>query len=121
MRRLLAALVFTSLTGCGKLGSDFGPQIDGTWNGTAKGQAISMSLIQTGNVTGVATIAGGTGGSQTLAVAGTFNNPTLNVTFSSTQAGQSIQMNATVAGRNLNGTLTGGGFAGDAVAMTRQD
>jgi hypothetical protein len=120
MRRLFAALVFASLTACGKLGSDFGPQVEGKWTGSSDGKIITMDLLQTGNVTGIATIGAGTTGAITLAVSGTFNNPTLRATLSSSQAGQSIEMEATVTGRTMLGTLTGGGFTGQAIALTRQ-
>ena len=120
MRRLLAVLALVSFTACGKLGSDFGPQIDGSWSGSANGQLISMQLIQTGNVTGVATLALGGGSSRTYAVSGTFANPTLKVTLSTSQPAETIEMETVVTGRTMIGNVTGGGFAGEAIAMSRQ-
>ena len=118
MRRLLAAVVFASLTACGKLGSDFGPQIDGDWSGSVNGQLISMQLIQTGNVSGIATLAVTGSTAKTYSVSGTFNNPTLKVTLAAT--GEAIEMETIVTGRTMVGSLTGGGFTGEAIAMTRK-
>jgi hypothetical protein len=71
-------------------------------------------------VTGVATITGGAGGTRTLAVSGTFSNPVLKATFESPVASEAVLLEGTVAGKTLNGTLTGGGFSGEPIVMTRQ-
>lgn len=120
MRRLLAALVFSSLAACGGLGSDFGPPVEGRWTGTSVGQSFTLDLLQTGNVTGVATVTGGAGGTRTYAVSGTFSHPTLIATLEASVPSESIQLDATVSGRAMLGSLTGGGFSGDAIALTRQ-
>jgi hypothetical protein len=119
MRRLLAALAFTSLAACSGIGSDLGPQIDGTWTGSSNGQAISMQLIQSGSVGGIATF-GGSAGSRSYAVTGTFNSPTFNATLSGSAPGDTITLSATVTGKSMVGTLIGSGFTGNGLALLRQ-
>jgi hypothetical protein len=118
MRRLLVALAFTSLAACSGLG-DLGPQIDGTWTGSSNGQAVTMQLIQTGTVGGVATL-GGSGGSRSYAVTGTFVNPTFTATLSGSAPGDTIALSATVTGKSMVGTLVGSGFTGNGLALLRQ-
>ncbi|MEO8563349.1 MAG: hypothetical protein ABI601_14805 [bacterium] len=119
MRRMLAALIFVSLAACS--GLDVGDQrIDGTWTGQSNGQSISMQLVQSGNVTGIATIAGGAGGSRTLAVSGTFASPTFTASLSGSAPSDTIALSATVTGRAMVGSLTGSEFSGNGVALQRQ-
>jgi len=120
MRRILAALVFTSLAACSGLGGDLDQHVDGTWVGTSNGQSITMSLVQTSGVTGIASISGGTSGTRSLAVSGTFVNPTLAATLSSGAPGDTIRLDATVTGKAMVGTLTGSGFTGNGIALQRQ-
>jgi hypothetical protein len=120
MRRLLATLAFTSLLACSGLGGELDQRIDGTWVGTSNGTSISMSLVQTGNVTGIATLSGGTGGARSLAVSGTFASPTLNAVLTNGAPGDSIALSATINGKSMVGTLSGGGFTASALALQRQ-
>jgi hypothetical protein len=120
MRRLLATFAFASLVACSGLGGELDQQVDGTWVGNSNGVSISMSLVQTGNVTGIATLSGGTGGTRSLSVSGTFQSPTLNATLAGGAPGDTIALTATVTGKAMVGTMTGAGFAGNAVALTRQ-
>jgi hypothetical protein len=120
MRRLLATFAFASLAACSGLGGELDQRVDGTWVGTSNGVSISMSLIETGNVTGIATMSGGTVGSRSYAVTGAYKPPTLSATLSGSAPGDTITMAATVSGKSIVGTLSGGGFAGNAVALQRQ-
>ena len=120
MRRLLATFAFTSLLACSGLGGELDQRIDGTWVGNSNGQSISMNLVQTGNVTGIATIGGGAGGSRSYAVSGTFLSPTLNATLNGTTLGDTLTLDATVTGKSMVGTLNGAGFPGSGIALQRQ-
>lgn len=120
MRRLLATFAFASLLACSGLGGELAQRIDGTWVGKSNGVSVSMSLIQTGNVTGIASLSGGASGSRSYSVSGTFVSPTLNATLNGSTPGDTITMEATVTGKALLGSFSGAGFAGDAVALQRQ-
>jgi hypothetical protein len=119
MRRTLALLAFSTLTACSALGGEFDQQIDGTWTGNANGQSISMQLIQTGNVTGIATISSA-GVSRSFGVSGKFVSPTFTAELSGTAPGDTIALATTVSGRSMSGTLSGSGFTGNAVTLQRQ-
>lgn len=119
MRRILAGLVFALLAGCaGITGND--QRIDGTWTGNSNGQSISMQLIHSGNVTGIATITSSAGGSRSLAVTGTFFTPTFTATLSGPTPSDTIALSATVTGKTMVGTLTGSEFSGNGLALQRQ-
>jgi hypothetical protein len=120
MRRLFATCVFAVLAACSGLGGELDQRVDGTWIGNSNGVSINMSIIQTGNVTGIATFTGGTTGTHSYAVSGTFKSPTFNASLSGTTPGDTITLDATVTGKSMVGTLTGSGFAGNAIALTRQ-
>jgi hypothetical protein len=119
MRRLLAAVAFASLAACSGIGNDLGPQIDGTWVGNSNGQSITMQLIQTGSVSGLATF-GGSGGTKSYAVSGTFIAPTFNATLAGSTPGDTITLSATVTGKSMVGTLVGSTFTGNGLALLRQ-
>jgi hypothetical protein len=119
MRRLLAVLAFAALAAC----DSFNPLVDntvtGTWRGTSAGQTflIVMSQSQT-TVAGTGTITSTAAGTRNLSVSGTFNQPSFSGTLLP-NGGQPITLVGTVEGRTLVGTLTGGGFNGDGLALTR--
>ena len=119
MRRLLATLAFTTLAGCSGLG-EVGQQIDGTWVGNSAGTSITMQLVNTSGVTGIATLSGGAGAGRSMAVQGTFFTPTLTATLTGPTPSDTIKLDATVTGKTMVGTLHGSEFAGSAIAMTRQ-
>jgi len=120
MRRLLAVVALAALAAC----DSFDPLVDntvaGTWRGsTSAGQAFVVSMQQSG------TIVAGSGtmttslGQSTISVSGTFNQPTFAGTFTPNGA-QAISYNATLEGsKTMVGTLTGGGFNGTALALSR--
>ncbi|HEV7990262.1 MAG TPA: hypothetical protein VGP25_00460 [Gemmatimonadaceae bacterium] len=119
MRRLLATLAFTTFAACSSIGGDLGPRIDGNWSGSSNGQAVTMQLIQSGSVGGIATFSG-SGGARSYSVAGIFDNPTFTATLSGSAPGDTITLNATVTGKSMVGTLVGAGFTGNGLAMSRQ-
>jgi hypothetical protein len=119
MRRLLATLCFTTLSACSGIGG-VGEQIDGTWVGSSAGTAITMQIVQTGGVTGIATLTGGAGPARSLAVTGNFVSPNLTATLSGSAPSDTIKLNATVTGKTMVGTLIGSEFSGGGIAMTRQ-
>lgn len=120
MRRILATLALASVASCSGLGGDLEQRIDGTWTGASNSQSVSLVIVQTQGVTGIATISGGTGGTRSFAVAGTFQTPTLNATLSGSAPGDTITLAATVSGKSMVGTLSGAGFTGNAIALQRQ-
>lgn len=120
MRRLLAAFAIATLVAC----DSFNPLVDntvtGTWRGTSAGQTFVLALSQAQNtVAGSGTVTtSATGDKRTLSVAGSFNQPNFTATLTPT-VGQPITLQGTVEGRSFVGTLTGGGFSGDGLALLR--
>ena len=120
MRRLLACLLLVSVaTSC----DTFDPLIENTvtvtWRGESTGQTFLVVMQQSGStVAGTGTITSTASGTRTLSVSGTFTQPNFNGTL--TPNGEpAIALVATVEGRSLVGTLTGGGFNGAGIALTR--
>ena len=118
MRRLLAVVALSALAAC----DSFNPLVDntvtGTWRGTAASQQFVIVMQQSGTIvagSGTITAAGTT---RNLSVSGTFNQPAFSGTLTPT-GGQAITMQGTVAGRSFVGTLSGGGFNGEGLALTR--
>lgn len=117
MRRLLALVALATLAGC----SD--PLIDntvtGTWRGSSAGQSLILVMQQSGTVVaGTGTITSPTAGTRDLSISGNYQQPTFSATLLP-NGGQPITLAGTTEGRTLVGTLTGGGFSGDGVALTR--
>jgi hypothetical protein len=107
-------------TSPGETGSPQKIAVSGTWTGIVGGlQAISVLLNETaGNVTGSGTLSNTPTGDRAEAVAGTFSSPTVGLTFTSgTQ--QPFNLQGNVSATAITGTLTGAGFTGDAVTLTK--
>ena len=119
MRRLLATLALTTLAACSGLGG-VDEQVDGTWVGNSAGTSITMQIVQTGGVSGIATFSGGAGPARSLTVQGNFIPPTLSATLSGPTPSDTIKLDATVTGKTMVGTLAGSEFSGSAIALTRQ-
>ena len=117
MRRLLAVVALaTFAAGC----SD--PLIDntvtGTWRGSTTGASLILVMQQSGSaVAGSGTITS-TAGTRTLSISANYQQPTFSGTLIS-DGGQVITLAGTTEGRTLVGTLTGGGFTGEGIALTR--
>ena len=119
MRRLLAVVALATLAAC----DSFNPLVDntviGTWRGTSTGQTFVVTMQQSGStVAGSGTLTSTAAGARTLAVSGTYNQPAFSATFTPNGA-QAITYIATVEGRSMVGTLTGGGFNGEGLALAR--
>ena len=69
---------------------------------------------------GSGTITSTAAGARNLSVAGTFNQPAFSATFTPNGA-LGINFIATVEGKTMVGTLTGGGFNGDGLALARDN
>jgi hypothetical protein len=116
MRRLLAVVAFATLASC----SD--PLIEntvtGTWRGSSTGQSFILVMQQSGTaVAGTGTITSATG-TRNVSVSGNFQQPAFSGTLSPDGA-QPITFAGIAEGRTLVGTLTGGGFNGEGLALTR--
>ena len=119
MRRLFAVLAFASLAACDTLSGPLENSVEGTWAGTSAGQSLTMALQQGGSsVAGTGTLSGSFG-ARTVSISGSFATPELTLTLSSAGA-PPITLEAAVTGNSLLGSLTGGGFTGNAIAMARQ-
>ena len=120
MRRLLAALVLVSVaTSCDTFDPLIENTVTGTWRGESTGQTFLVVMQQSGTtVAGTGTITSTAAGTRNLSISGTFNQPSFSGTFTPNGAA-AISVVATVEGRSLVGTLTGGGFNGAGIALTR--
>ena len=123
MRRLLAIVALATLAAHAAC-DDFDPLVDntvaGTWRGTSAGQAFVVTLQQSGSVVaGNGTITSAAAGQRPLSVSGTYTEPSFGATFTPNGA-QSITYIANVQGAaTMTGALTGGGFNGEALSLTR--
>jgi hypothetical protein len=117
MRRLLALVVFASFAAC----SD--PLIEntvtGTWRGSSAGQSFILVMQQSGTaVAGTGTITSAAAGTRNLSISGNYQQPSFSGTLIPNGA-QPITLIGTSEGRTLVGTLTGGGFNGEGLALSR--
>ena len=119
MRRILAALLLVSVAAsCDTFDPLIENTVTGTWRGTTTGQSFIVIMQQAGTtVAGSGTITSTTG-TRNLSVAGTFNDPNFSGSLTPNGAAP-ITLVATVEGRTLVGTLAGGGFTGEGIALTR--
>ena len=116
MRRLLAVVAFATLASC----SD--PLIEntvtGTWRGSSTGQSFILVMQQSGTaVAGTGTITSATG-TRNVSISGNFQQPAFSGTLSP-NGGEAITFAGVAEGRTLVGTLSGGGFNGEGLALTR--
>jgi hypothetical protein len=116
MRRLLALVVFATFAAC----SD--PLIEntvtGTWRGSSAGQSFILVMQQSGTVVaGTGTITGAAG-TRNLSISGNYQQPAFSGTLTPDGA-QPITLVGTAEGRTLVGALTGGGFNGEGLALSR--
>ena len=119
MRRLLAVLALATLAACDSFDPLTDSTVTGTWRGSSAGQTFVVVMQQAGTtVAGSGTVTSTAAGTRTLSVSGTFNQPAFSGTFTPNGAA-AITYNATVEGRSMVGTLTGGGFNGDGLALSR--
>ena len=119
MRRLLAVLLLAATVSCDSFDPLTENTVTGTWRGSSGGQTFLVVMQQAGTtVAGTGTITSTAAGTRNLAISGTFQQP--NFTGTPTPVGgAAITLTGTVEGRSLVGTLTGGGFSGEGIALTR--
>jgi hypothetical protein len=119
MRRLLAVLLLAAATSCDTFDPLIENTVTGTWRGTSAGQTFLVVMQQSGTtVAGTGTITSTAAGTRNLSVSGNFIEPSFSGTLTPNGAA-AITLMGTVEGRTLVGTLTGGGFNGDGLALTR--
>jgi hypothetical protein len=117
MRRLLAIVALATLASC----SD--PLIEntvtGTWRGSSGAESFILVMQQSGTVVaGTGTMTSAAAGPRSLSISGNYQQPAFSGTLSPDGA-QPITFVGTSEGRTLVGTLTGGGFSGEGLALTR--
>jgi len=121
MRRILAVVALATLPACDSFNPLVENTVTGTWRGSSAGQSFVVVMQQSGTtVAGSGTITSTAAGARNLSVAGTFNQPAFSATFTPNGA-QGINFIATVEGKTMVGTLTGGGFNGDGLALARDN
>jgi hypothetical protein len=119
MRRLLAVLSLAVVASCDSFDPLTENTVSGTWRGSSTGQTFLVVMQQAGTtVAGTGTITSAAAGTRQLSLAGNFQQPTFSATLTPT-GGTAITLQGTVEGRSLVGTLTGGGFNGEGLALTR--
>ena len=119
MRRILAVVALATLAACDSFDPLVENTVTGTWRGSSAGQSFVLTMQQSGTtVAGSGTITGPPSGARNLSLSGTFNQPAFSATLTPNGA-QAITYIATVEGRTMVGTLTGGGFNGDGLALAR--
>lgn len=120
MRRLLAALLFVSIAAsCDTFDPLTENTVTGTWRGETSGQTFVVVMQQSGTtVAGTGTVTSAAAGTRQLSVSGNFTQPSFSGTLTPV-GGTAISLVGTVEGRNLVGTLTGGGFNGEGLALRR--
>ena len=120
MRRLLAVVALATLAACDSFDPLADNTVAGTWRGQSAGQTFVLTLQQNGAiVAGNGTITSAAAGQRTLSISGTYNQPSLSAAFTPNGAQPIIYVGTRDGGTTLVGTLTGGGFNGDGLALTR--
>jgi hypothetical protein len=116
MRRLLAVVALATLAGCSDPLRD--NTVTGTWRGSSTGSTFILVMQQSGTaVAGSGTITS-TAGSRTISISANYQQPSFSGTLIP-DGGQPITLTGTTEGHTLVGTLTGGGFAGEGIALAR--
>jgi hypothetical protein len=116
MRRLLAVVALATLAGCSDPLRD--NTVTGTWRGSSTGSTFILVMQQSGTaVAGSGTITS-TAGSRTISISANYQQPSFSGTLIP-DGGQPITLTGTTEGNTLVGTLTGGGFAGEGIALAR--
>lgn len=119
MRRFLAIVALATLVACDSFDPLVENTVNGTWRGTSANQTFVLVMQQatSGAVAGNGTIASGST-TRNLSISGTFQQPAFSATFTPNGAAAITYM-ATMEGRTMVGTLTGGGFNGEGLALQR--
>lgn len=96
------------------------PTVNGSWSGTVSGQAVTLTLGQTGpSVTGSGTLSGTPRGTLAMSATGTYAHPSLSLTLSNTMT-QPANISATMTNGALIGSVQGAGFTGQSIALYRR-
>jgi hypothetical protein len=121
MNMRFVALALAAITACGGEANTSPKQtVDGQWIGTIGSQDITLNLVQSGSaVSGSGTITNTPTGTRALSIAGAYTPPSIAVTLSSGSV-DPMSLQASVAGASMTGSLTGSGFTGEGITLTRQ-
>lgn len=116
MRRLLAVLALATLAGCSDPLRE--NTVTGTWRGSSTSQSFILVMQQSGTaVAGNGTITSTTG-TRNLSISANYQQPSFSGTLIPDGA-QPITLIGTTEGNTLVGTLSGGGFSGEGIALVR--
>jgi hypothetical protein len=117
MRRLLAVVALATLAGCSDPLRD--NTVTGTWRGSSTGSTFILVMQQSGTaVAGSGTITSTGAVTRNLSISANYQQPSFLGTLIP-DGGQPITLTGTTEGNTLVGTLTGGGFAGEGIALAR--
>lgn len=101
----------------------YGLSVTGRYTGSNQGISVDLTLTENnGNVTGSGTIVDGQQSTFSISVSGTFNAPNVNLTLTSAQLQEPIQLTGTVAndGSSINGTMSGSGLSNFSITLNLQ-
>jgi hypothetical protein len=123
LRRAFTGLIAAALSGCAATdGKDTTSPptkspLSGSWAGAVNSQTLSLTLVEkAGVVSGTGTLSGTADGMRAVTVNGTFADPSLTAVISPGTF-QPFNLQATLSGTTLSGTLSGSGFSGQAITM----
>ena len=118
VRRIAATLGAAFILGCSSTGTS-GPNVSGSWSGAAATVSLDMNLTQAGQaVSGSGSLVVDSS-AYGVSISGSLIDS--NVALTLTAGGyQPVAYAATLSGTKMSGSLSGSGFPGSSLTVTRQ-